>query len=153
MDKVIIRKANRSDAKAIHELIVELATFENAPNQVSVTVEELAEDGFGPDPAYQCIVAESNAHVVGFALYYMRYSTWKGRCVYLEDFLVKKEKRSLGIGDLLFKEILSISEKLNVRLITWQVLDWNVSAIKFYDRYNSVFDSEWLNGKIYFNKK
>ena len=153
MDNVIIREAKRNDAKAIHELIVELATFENAPNHVSVTIEELAEDGFGSDPAYKCIVAESNGLVVGFALYYMRYSTWKGRCVYLEDFLVKKEMRSLGIGDLIFKEILSISEKLNVRLITWQVLDWNESAIRFYDKYNSVFDSEWLNGKIYFNKK
>lgn len=152
MDKVIIREANRNDAKAIHELIVELAVFENAPNEVKVTVEDLEEDGFGPDPAFKCIVAESNGDVVGFALYYMRYSTWKGRCVYLEDFLVKKEMRSQGIGDLIFKEILAISEKSNVRLITWQVLDWNESAIKFYDKYNSVFDSEWLNGKIYFNK-
>lgn len=152
MYKVIIREANRNDAKAIHELIVELAVFENAPDEVKVTVEDLEEDGFGPDPAFKCIVAESNGDVVGFALYYMRYSTWKGRCVYLEDFLVKKEMRSQGIGDLIFKEILAISEKLNVRLITWQVLDWNESAIKFYDKYNSVFDSEWLNGKIYFNK-
>ena len=151
MDKVFIREANRSDAKAIHELIVELATFENASNEVKVTVEELAEDGFGPDPAYKCIVAEINGIVVGFALYYMRYSTWKGRCVYLEDFLIKKEMRSQGIGDLLFKEILAISENLNVRLITWQVLDWNESAIRFYDKYNAVYDSEWLNGKVIFN--
>jgi len=151
MDKVIIREANRSDAKAIHELIVELATFENAPKEVKVTVEELAEDGFGPDPAYKCIVAESNGIVVGFALYYMRYSTWKGRCVYLEDFLVKNEMRSKGVGDLLFKERLAISKKLNIRLITWQVLDWNESAIKFYDRYNAEFDGEWLNGRIYFD--
>jgi len=151
MNKVIIREANRSDTKAIHELIVELATFENAPNEVSVTVDELAEDGFGRNPAYKCIVAESNGIVVGFALYYMRYSTWKGRCVYLEDFLVKKEMRNLGIGDLLFKEILAISKKLNVRLITWQVLDWNEAAIRFYDKYNSIYDAEWLNGKILFN--
>lgn len=152
MDQVIIREAKKSDAKAIHELIVELAIFEKEPDAVKVTVEELAEDGFGPNPAYKCIVAESNGDVVGFALYYMRYSTWKGRCVYLEDFLVKNEMRSQGIGDLLFKEILAISEKLNVRLITWQVLDWNESAIKFYDKYNSVYDSEWLNGKIFFNR-
>ena len=151
MDKVIIREANRSDAKAIHELIVDLATFEKAPNEVKVTIEELAEDGFGPDPAYKSIVAEYNGNVVGFALYYMRYSTWKGRCVYLEDFLVKKEMRGQGIGDLLFKEILVISKKLNVRLITWQVLDWNESAIKFYEKYNAVYDSEWLNGKINFD--
>ena len=151
MDKVIIREANRSDAKAIHGFIVELATFEKAPNEVKVTVEELAEDGFGPDPAYKCIVAEIDDNVVGFALYYMRYSTWKGRCVYLEDFLIKKEMRSQGIGDLLFKEILAISEKLNVRLITWQVLDWNESAIRFYDKYKAVYDGEWLNGKILFD--
>lgn len=151
MDEVLIREANRNDAGAIHELIVELAIYENAPNEVKVTVDELAEDGFGADPAYKCIVAESKGAVVGFALYYMRYSTWKGRCVYLEDFLVKKEMRNKGIGDLLFKEILAISEKLNVRLITWQVLDWNEPAIKFYDKYNAEFDGEWLNGKINFN--
>lgn len=151
MDKVMIREANRSDAKAIHELIVELATYEKAPNEVKVTVEELAEDGFGSDPAYKCIVAERKGIVVGFALYYMRYSTWKGRCVYLEDFLIKKELRGQGIGDLLFKEILAITKKLNVRLITWQVLDWNEPAIKFYNKYDAVYDSEWLNGKIYFN--
>jgi GNAT superfamily N-acetyltransferase len=149
---VIIRDAKKSDSKAIHALIVDLAVYENAPNEVKVTVEELTEDGFGPTPAYQCIVAEKDNEVVGFSLYYMRYSTWKGRCVYLEDFLVKKEMRGQGIGDLLFKEMLDISKKLNVRLITWQVLDWNEPAIRFYNKYNTIFDGEWLNGKIVINE-
>ena len=151
MNKVIIREARLKDVKSIHGLIVELSIYEKAQNEVIVTVEELAIDGFGPDPAYKCIVAEKDNEVVGFALYYMRYSTWKGRCVYLEDFLVKNEMRGQGIGDLLFKEMLSICKKLKVRLITWQVLDWNEPAIRFYNKYNSVFDGEWLNGKIYFN--
>jgi GNAT superfamily N-acetyltransferase len=145
-----IREATRNDAKVIHSLIVDLAVYEKAENEVSVTVEELAEDGFGPNPAYKCIVAEKDNEVVGFALYYMRYSTWKGRCVYLEDFLVKDALRGQGIGDLLFKEMLAICKKLKVRLMTWQVLDWNEPAIRFYNKYDSVFDGDWLNGKINF---
>jgi len=151
MAPIIIRESKLKDVKAIHGLIVELSIYEKAPNEVKVTVEELALDGFGPDPAYKCIVAEKDNEVIGFALYYMRYSTWKGRCVYLEDFLVKSELRGQGIGDLLFKEMLAICKKLKVRLMTWQVLDWNEPAIRFYNKYNSVFDGEWLNGKIYFN--
>lgn len=150
MTPVIIRVARLEDVKSIHELIVELAIYEKAPNEVKVTVEELAADGFGSDPAYKCIVAEKDNKVVGFALYYMRYSTWKGRCVYLEDFLVKKELRGQGIGDLIFKEMLAICKNLNVRLMTWQVLDWNEPAIRFYNKYGSVYDGGWLNGKIYF---
>jgi len=151
MAPIIIRESKLKDVKAIHGLIVELSIYEKAPNEVKVTVEELALDGFGPDPAYKCIVAEKDNEVIGFALYYMRYSTWKGRCVYLEDFLVKSELRGQGIGDLLFKEMLAICKKLKARLMTWQVLDWNEPAIRFYNKYNSVFDGEWLNGKIYFN--
>ena len=151
MAPIIIRESKLKDVKAIHGLIVELSIYEKAPNEVKVTVEELALDGFGPDPAYKCIVAEKDNEVIGFALYYMRYSTWKGRCVYLEDFLVKSELRGQGIGDLLFKEMLAICKKLKVRLMAWQVLDWNEPAIRFYNKYNSVFDGEWLNGKIYFN--
>jgi len=153
MKPVKIREARPEDVKAIHGLIVDLAIYEKAPNEVEVTVAELTDDGFGPNPAYRCIVAEKGQEVVGFALYYIRYSTWKGRCVYLEDFLVKDKLRGQGIGDLIFKEMLAICKKLNVRLMTWQVLDWNETAIRFYDKYNSIYDGEWLNGKIYFNQK
>lgn len=150
-NSVLIRVARKEDVPEIHSLIVELAIYEKAPNEVKVSIEELLEDGFGNNPAYSCIVAEKDNEVVGFALYYIRYSTWKGRCVYLEDFLVKESYRKQGIGNLLFEEMLSISKKMKVRLITWQVLDWNKPAINFYNKYNSTYDSEWLNGKINFN--
>lgn len=152
-NSIVIRPAKRLDTKAIYDLICELAEFEKARDQVSISMEELQEDGFGSDPAYRCIVAEKNHEIVGFALYYIRYSTWKGKCVYLEDFLVKKEFRRCGIGRRLFEQMLVISKKLNVRLMTWQVLDWNKSAIDFYDQFGAKYDAEWLNGKIYFNPK
>jgi len=152
MPNITIRKAQAKDVQAIHAMIKALALYEKAPDEVEVTVKELEKDGFGPSPAYRCIVAEKDDEVVGFALYFIRYSTWKGRCVYLEDFLVNEEFRGLGIGGLLFDEMISIAKQLKVRLMTWQVLDWNEPAIGFYKKYNAEFDGEWLNGKIYFNR-
>ena len=152
MPNITIRKAQAKDVQAIHAMIKALALYEKAPDEVEVTVKELEKDGFGPSPAYRCIVAEKDDEVVGFALYFIRYSTWKGRCVYLEDFLVNEGFRGLGIGGLLFDEMISIAKQLKVRLMTWQVLDWNEPAIGFYKKYNAEFDGEWLNGKIYFNR-
>jgi GNAT superfamily N-acetyltransferase len=149
LSEITLREAISTDVPAIYQLICDLATYEKAAEQVAITPLELEKDGFGPAPAYRCIVAEYNGEVLGFALYYIRYSTWKGRCVYLEDFLVKQEHRRKGIGKLLFDEMIAISKRLNVRLMTWQVLDWNQPAIDFYAKYDSVFDGEWLNGKIY----
>ena len=150
--QIIIREARREDTKAIHGLITELAVYEKEPEAVKVSVEELEEDGFGPEPAYRCIVAEREGEVVGFALYFIHYSTWKGKTVYLEDFLVKAELRGMGIGSMLFERIIDIAKSMKVRLLLWQVLEWNEPAIRFYEKYNSVFDGEWLNGKIYFRE-
>lgn len=151
MENLTIREAKKEDVGRVHHLIKELAIFEKEEDAVNISVQELLEDGFGESSYYSCIVAEFEGEVVGFALYYMRYSTWNGKTVFLEDFLVDKEFRNRGIGELLFEEMLSISKKLKVRQMSWQVLDWNEGAIRFYKRYNSEFQKEWLNGRVLFS--
>jgi GNAT superfamily N-acetyltransferase len=153
MNNLIIRNAKREDVKSIYTLINALAKFEKEEHAVQITVEELAEDGFGENPSYSCIVAELEGRVIGFALYFIRYSTWQGKTVYLEDFLVDENYRSKGIGKLLFEEMISIAQNLNVRQMSWQVLDWNEGAIRFYKKYEAEFADEWLNVRILFDKK
>ena len=153
MNNLIIRNAKREDVKSIYTLINALAKFEKEEHAVQITVEELAEDGFGENPSYSCIVAELEGSVVGFALYFIRYSTWQGKTVYLEDFLVDENYRSKGIGKLLFEEMISIAQNLNVRQMSWQVLDWNEGAIRFYKKYEAEFADEWLNVRLLFDKK
>lgn len=153
MNNLIIRNAKREDVKSIYTLINALAKFEKEEHAVQITVEELEEDGFGENPSYSCIVAELDGSVVGFALYFIRYSTWQGKTVYLEDFLVNENYRSKGIGKLLFEELIEIAKKLNVRQLSWQVLDWNEGAIRFYKKYEAEFAYEWLNVRVLFDKK
>ena len=153
MNNLIIRNAKREDVKSIYTLINALAKFEKEEHAVQITVEELEEDGFGETPSYSCIVAELDGSVVGFALYFIRYSTWQGKTVYLEDFLVNENYRSKGIGKLLFEELIEIAKKLNVRQLSWQVLDWNEGAIRFYKKYEAEFADEWLNVRVLFDKK
>ncbi len=145
----IIRKANRSDVAAIFGLIQELALYEKAPEQVTNTAENLAFDLFDKNLC-EAIVAEFNTEIVGFALYYTSYSTWKGACLYLEDFYVKEAKRKHGIGQLLFDEILLIAKSKNVKRMDWQVLEWNEPAIRFYQKQQALLDPEWLNGRLFF---
>ena len=145
-----IRPATAADMGAVRNLIMELAIYEKAEDQMTNTVEQLVKDGFGPKPLFESIVAEENNVVVGFALYYSSYSTWKGECLYLEDFLVTEEKRGQGVGKLLFDEVYNIAKSRNVGRFEWQVLDWNEPAINFYKKYNAILDPEWLNGKIIF---
>ncbi len=145
----IIRKAERADVAAIFALIQELALYEKAPEQVTNTADQLAIDLF---EKYRCeaIVAEKENQVVGFALYYTSYSTWKGACLYLEDFYVIESERQHGIGQLLFDSVLKTAKDRKVQRMDWQVLTWNEPAIRFYEKQKAILDPEWLNGRLFF---
>ena len=143
-----IRKGQKADLTSVLALIKELAEFENAPNEVSVTLEELEEDGFGHHPYYWFIVAEHKEEIIGLSFYFIRYSTWKGRFLFLEDFVVKEDFRGQGVGAQLFEETIRIAQRLEVKGMVWQVLDWNEDAIRFYKKYEASINTEWLNGKL-----
>lgn len=142
---IIIRFAEKKDAQIILDLIKELALFEKAPDEVTNTLEEIERDGFGENPAFKCLIAELNGEVAGLSLYYIRYSTWKGRILYLEDLIVSEKFRGKGLGKSLLERTLIEAEKLGVNGTRWQVLDWNEPAIEFYKKYNCTFDGEWIN--------
>ena len=144
-----IRRANREDCPRILELITELAIYEKAPNDVTVTLEHFTESGFGKNPVWWTFVAEVDGVIQGFALYYIRYSTWKGQAMYLEDILVTNEMRGKGIGKLLFDRLIEEAREKKFNRIIWQVLDWNEPAINFYKKYNADFDGSWVNCSIY----
>lgn len=143
-----IRRALREDCPRLLELVKELALFEKAPHEVTVTLEEFENTGFSTQPVWWAFVAEENENIVGFALYYIRYSTWKGSRMYLEDIIITEEYRSQGIGTLLFDRLIEEAKERNLHGISWQVLDWNESAIEFYQKYNAKLDPEWVNGSI-----
>ena len=146
--KVKIRKGLKSDLPSVLALIKELAEFEKAPDEVCVTLEELEEDGFGQHPYYWFIVAEYKEEIIGLSFYFIRYSTWKGRFLFLEDFVVKEDFRGQGVGAQLFEETIRIAQRLEVKGMVWQVLDWNEDAIRFYKKYEASIQTEWLNGKL-----
>lgn len=146
--EINIRKAEKNDLPEVLLLIKELALFEKQPQEVTISLQELEKDGFGKSPLFWIILAENNNKIVGMSFYYIRYSTWKGRCLYLEDLVVKEAYKQQGIGKLLFEATLKEAKKMKASLITWQVLDWNQPAINFYKKFNAELDSEWLNGKI-----
>jgi len=136
------------------ELVRELAIYEKAPNEVTVELNHFIESGFGPNPVWWAYVAEitnedNSNQIVGFALYYIRYSTWKGQRMYLEDIIVTENMRGNGIGKKLFEQLIIVSKEKNFKGITWQVLDWNEPAINFYKKFEGVqFDGEWVNCSI-----
>ncbi|SHF93363.1 L-amino acid N-acyltransferase YncA [Flavobacterium fluvii] len=138
-----IRKANPDDMKAVLGLIQELADFEKEPEAVVVTVEDLVRDGFGPAPLFHVFVAEVEKQIVGIALYYYRYSTWKGKTIHLEDLIVKEEMRGTGLGYALYSEIIKQGKKDKVRRIEWNVLDWNTPAVEFYKKSGAKVLDEW----------
>lgn len=146
--EIKIRRAVREDCPRMLELVKELATFERAPDEVSVTLQHFEESGFGLNPVYWAFVAEENGFIVAFALYYIRYSTWKGQRMYLEDILVTESHRGRKIGQMLMDRLIIEAKEKRLQGITWQVLEWNESAIKFYSKYNPVFDDEWTNCSI-----
>jgi ribosomal protein S18 acetylase RimI-like enzyme len=173
LGEVVIRKAVKEDCKRMMELIVELAVYEKEPTAVTVTFDHFVESGFGPNPVWYAFVAEApsapvsaspspfgegrgeivkkGGEVVGFALYYIRYSTWKGQRLYLEDFIVSEKMRGYGIGKLLFDRLIEECKEKKYSGMAWQVLDWNEPAINFYKKYPEVvIDKGWLNCFINF---
>ena len=143
-----IRKAVKQDCARMLELVKELAVYERAPDEVTVTLEHFTESGFGPHPVWWAFVAEENGVIEGFALYYIRYSTWKGQRMYLEDFVVTDAQRGKGIGKLLFDRLIVEAKEKGFNAIVWQVLKWNEPALNFYKKYNATMDGEWYNGAL-----
>ena len=140
-----IREGTKQDLPRVLELIKELAEYEKARHEVINTEEQLLKDGFGPDPVYGFFVAENERGVVGVSLYYWRYSTWKGKRLYLEDIIVTEKERGSGIGELLFDRTMRKSLEENCSGMMWQVLEWNEPAINFYKKYGAKLDDEWTN--------
>jgi GNAT superfamily N-acetyltransferase len=130
------------------ELVNELAVYENAPEEVTVTMEHFKESGFGENPVWWALVAEEDGCIEGFALYYIRYSTWKGQRMYLEDLIVTEKMRGKGLGKLLFDRLIDEAKEKKFSGVVWQVLDWNEPAINFYKKYNARFDGGWMNCAI-----
>jgi len=143
--QISIRKAKKRDLQAIYNLVVELAIYEKEPNAVTATIENYHRDFEGG--FFEAIVAEHDGVVIGMMLYYMTYSTWKGKMLYLEDFVVKQEFRQSGIGQELFEALLAEAKKQKAVLVKWQVLDWNTAAVKFYEKNNAAIERNWWTCK------
>jgi GNAT superfamily N-acetyltransferase len=148
MTNIQIREAKKEDCSRLIELVHELADYERAPMEVTVTLAEFEEAGFGDKPVWKAFVAEAEGCIEGFALYYVRFSTWKGSRLYLEDFYVTEPMRGKGIGKLLFETIIREAKEKGFNGISWQVLDWNAPAINFYTRYGCGLEAGWLNASL-----
>jgi GNAT superfamily N-acetyltransferase len=143
-----LRIAEQGDCPRLLELIQELADYERAPDEVTVTLDEFVDAGFGAESVWKAFVVETEGIIVGFALYYTRYSTWKGRRLYLEDFIVTEEYRGRGIGKLLFERVMQEAKEKNFNGMVWQVLDWNQPALNFYNKYSAHVEAGWLNASF-----
>ena len=145
MNSISVRPGKREDLPRVLDLVKELADYERAPHEVTNTVSQMETDGFGANPVFGFFVAESGSRIVGLSLYYWRYSTWKGKRLYLEDIIVTESERGRGIGKLLFDHTMEKSLEEKCTGMMWQVLDWNEPAISFYRKYGAKFDREWVN--------
>lgn len=140
-----IRPARREDCPRLLELVHELAAFERAPDAVTVSLDRFEEAGFGACPVWHAVVAEDGGSIIGFALWYVRFSTWTGCRLYLEDIVVTSGRRGEGIGGRLFQAVLDEARAKEYAGMTWQMLEWNEDARRFYDRFEPRYDGEWLN--------
>lgn len=145
-----LRPAVAADMPAVHALIHELATYEKAAEEHTCTVEQLIRDGFGERPIFECWVAETDDIVVGMMLFYTKYSTWKGACIYLDDIVVTEKYRGYGIGKQLLDRLICIARDREMHRLEWQVLNWNTPAIHFYEKFGVDFDPEWINCRLSF---
>lgn len=148
--QITIRKGTPDDVPQAFQLVQELALFERAPEQVTNTPEMMLKDGFGPEPIFGLFVAEVDSNIVGLSLYYYRYSTWKGKRLYLEDLIVTESMRGYGLGKMLLDKTVQEAHDTHCTGMMWQVLDWNEPAIKFYESYGARLDGEWINCHLNF---
>ena len=148
LDNIHVRKGIKSDLPEVLELIKELALFEKAPEQVTNTVEAMEKEGFGSNPSFEFLVAEFEGRICAMALYFVKYSTWKGKGLFLDDLIVTEKLRSKGIGKKLFEEVILEAKKINAKQLHWQVLDWNSPAIDFYKKEGASIDATWLDCKL-----
>ena len=146
--KITIREGIKEDLPAVLRLIKELANYEKSIDEVTITLEDLEKDGFEGSPWYWFLVAEKENEIVGLSFYWIRYSTWKGKFLFLEDFVIKEEYRRHGVGSKLFKGTIKICKQLNLNGMIWQVLDWNSPAIDFYKKFDAEISKDWLNGRL-----
>lgn len=145
---ITIRKGEKKDLPQVLELVKELALYERAPQEVITTVEQMEGDGFGENAIYRFLVAEVEEKIIGIALYYTAYSTWKGKYIYLDDLIVTEKLRRSGAGKLLFDALLKEAKREGANQLRWHVLEWNMPAINFYKKYNAGLDPEWIMGKL-----
>ena len=138
-----IRNAKKKDMKRVHELIMELAKYEKLPEEVDISTKDLIIVCLGKNKLFNCFVAEVNSKIEGMAIVYNRYSTWKGETLHLEDLIVTKNMRNMGIGALLLDKVILFGKEMGVKRITWEVIDWNKKAIKFYERKGAKLIDDW----------
>lgn len=148
----LIRIGTVNDLPQVLNLIKDLAAFENEPYEVEVTITEMQNWGFGKDKIFDFFVIEIDNKIIGLALYYFKYSTWKGKCLFLEDIIVKENDRNKGYGKKLFNAVIEVAKNTGVKRMEWQVLDWNKNAIEFYNKYQANLDSKWLNCKLNYSQ-
>jgi len=146
--KINIRTGEKKDLPQVLELVKELAIYERAPQEVITTVEQMEMDGFGEKSVFRFLVAETEEKIIGIALYYTAYSTWKGKYIYLDDLIVTDKLRRSGAGKLLFDALLKEAKREGANQLRWHVLEWNTPAINFYKKYNTVLDPEWITGRM-----